>query len=234
MARIVIGLVASGDRERCERILARLSEHLHVAPAAADSGLFAEVTVDSDDRSKARKMVERAADDADPRWRRVLSLMDARRVLNAEQAVEAGRRDAAKAIELTRKAPGSAPAVRWVSFEDRAAEGAAPGEDTTPEGAPLLAIATDDAFAAWLGGDTVFDAYANTFEIELQRAEIRRVLTISPPSAEDEDFLSLYLVDGDRFPMPNKKIVTEDGYVLEMSAQSAFGPPKRRWVPWRR
>ncbi len=232
MARIVIGLVEIGDRERCKRILARLSEHLAVTPASAGGDLLAKVAVDGEDRAEARRIVEQAAEDADHRWREVLKLGDARRVLSAEQAVEAGRRDAIKAIDLARKAPKSAPAVRWVSFEDRSED--APDWAASSEGAPLLAIATDDAFAAWLGGETVFDAYANTFEVELQRAEIRRVLTISPPASEDEDFLSLYIVDGDRFPMLNKAITTEDGYVLDMSVQAAFSPPKRRWRPWRR
>jgi hypothetical protein len=230
MPLIRVELIGEGSPERCDRLIVSLSERFAVSPARGDADALADVTIEARNQSEARKQLAASLVEADPRWWEMLSFGFVHRVLTANESVEVAKRDAHAVIGRTRAAPESAPAECVVSFADHAKQGLYTG----PEGAPLLALLNDDAYSAWLGGETAFDAYVNTFEIELERATVRQFVTISPPSFEGEQFLSLYVVDGQRFPTFNEKVSRDGDYVMEMYAQQAFRPPKRSWLPWRR
>jgi len=173
--------------------------------------------------------------------------------VSPEDARAWGKRDAQRAIELSRETVDDELAgIEVVSLPARAMGWPDPGgpgssarrlcsdwEDTTedgiyigPEDLPIAGRISPEAAKAARSGEAVWGAYWDAFELEFRRANVALVLTYFDHPYEHTHIRSMYVVDNDRFPVWNGEELMgfqEDGDSLieETYVQDAYLPEKK-------
>jgi hypothetical protein len=156
-----------------------------------------------------------------------------------EEARQAARDDARRAISLARETKGSVEEAKPKELTEDLLGGPDPGGPGSTarrlvsdwrEGLHIAAGISDGSRRAHEAGGEVWKAYGAALDEALEEANVTLVPTWR--SAEDDRIVrSLYVIDRNRFPeaVSGVRTRTEEGieYTWEGDVQRAFGAPRR-------